>query len=98
IAQDLAFRASPQLAASTALFGSGLSVLDRHVTEFTNTRQDRVARGRSTPHREHIVVSQAHWKFGSGSLDSPSVMCCRRSQLFDQFVGSRRLTGWRSRT
>src|SRR6516165_6693408 len=38
-----------------------LSVLDRHVAKFTNTRQDRVARARSTPHRTIGI--------GSGSLD-----------------------------
>src|SRR6516162_10992104 len=39
-----------------------LSVLDRHVAEFINTRQDRVARARCTLHRTIGI--------GSGSLDS----------------------------
>src|SRR6516225_7584538 len=41
-----------------------LSALDRHVREFTNTRQDRVARDRGTSRTEQgIVASQQHWKW-----------------------------------
>src|SRR6516225_4889035 len=47
-----------------------LSVLDRHVAEFINTRQDRVAQARCTPHRTIGI--------GSGSLDSSMSALCQK--------------------
>jgi hypothetical protein len=40
-----------------------LSVLDRHIGKFTNTRQDRVARGRVAAHRtEQGIIAMARWQ------------------------------------
>jgi hypothetical protein len=56
IARDRAFRASPQFAASAASSDLALSVLNRHVEEFTNTRQNLVGRI-DAPHIEQSTLA-----------------------------------------